>query len=309
MSPEPLHPVVFVGAGAVSRHLIPWFQQHGLVVSGIISQRLSSATSLQEAYDLSFSSSSLTSLPSSTQLIALAVPDKAIAEVAQQLAQLPFSWRHKTVLHFSGSMPASLLAPLADKGATILSFHPLQTFPSTHTPPSLKHIYVGIEGPPAGIDQGQQLARLLSWHPLILRPEVKPLYHLAATVASNFLVTLIALSTEIGQATGISEQTFRQMLYPLLLQTLKNLQQSAPEKVLTGPVARGDLPTIEQHLQLIKQQIPHLLPTISALIMETVRIAIRGHQLLPDEGDAILEAVDKSLYPDRENGGVNIQSN
>ena len=70
-----------------------------------------------------------------SDVVLIAVPDRAIAGVAAELAQLGGSeWRGKVVLHTSGALDSSALGALADAGAATGSIHPMQTFSSQSMP-------------------------------------------------------------------------------------------------------------------------------------------------------------------------------
>ena len=65
-------------------------------------------------------------------------------------------------------------------------------------------------------------------------------YHAAASIASNFLVTLEAAAERIAAAVGLE----REQLVPLVRATVENWARLGPERALTGPVARGDEATV-----------------------------------------------------------------
>ncbi|MGB9826630.1 MAG: DUF2520 domain-containing protein, partial [Desulfofundulus sp.] len=80
------------------------------------------------------------------------------------------------------------------------------------------------------------------------RAEDKPLYHAAACIASNYLVSLMHLATNLYGRFGLSQKQAFEALYPLVRGTINNIRRVGPVEALTGPVARGDVPTIAGHL-------------------------------------------------------------
>ena len=76
--------------------------------------------------------------------------------------------------------------------------------------------------------------------PVEIAERDRPAYHAAASIASNFLVTLEAAAERIGGAAGIE----RELLVPLVRATVENWARLGPERALTGPVARGDEVTV-----------------------------------------------------------------
>jgi hypothetical protein len=75
----------------------------------------------------------------------------------------------------------------------------------------------------------------------------KTLYHAAAVVASNYLVVLGSLGTELLEGIGLSSQESLELLLPLMQGTLDNMKKSGLD-VLTGPIARGDVEVVRRHL-------------------------------------------------------------
>ena len=88
----------------------------------------------------------------------------------------------------------------------------------------------------------------------------KSVYHAAAVMASNYVVTLAGCAVGLLVDAGLTEQQAQPMVLRMMSSSLDNLQQTThASQALTGPLARGDLNTIINHLQAIKS------PCISAL--------------------------------------------
>jgi predicted short-subunit dehydrogenase-like oxidoreductase (DUF2520 family) len=97
-------------------------------------------------------------------------------------------------------------------------------------------------------------------------------YHAAASIASNFLVTLEAAAERIAAGVGVD----REQLVPLVRATIENWARLGPERALTGPVARGDEVTIERQRAAIGEAAPDLLPLFDELVTATRALAARG---------------------------------
>jgi predicted short-subunit dehydrogenase-like oxidoreductase (DUF2520 family) len=100
------------------------------------------------------------------------------------------------------------------------------------------------------------------------------LYHAAAVFACNYLVTLMKMATDLWQTFGVSTPEATRALLPLLRGTLNNLENIGLPNCLTGPIARGDLGTINRHLEALEQSAPALLPTYRDLGLQTIPIAL-----------------------------------
>ena len=113
------------------------------------------------------------------------------------------------------------------------------------------------------------------------------LYHASAVVASNYLVTLLDLSLSLIKLAGMTGEDALRGLKPLIEGTISNVEKMGVQNALTGPIARGDILTIEKHLSEIESKAPRLLSLYRTLGLYTVEIA--------KEKGSISEAVLKRL--------------
>jgi len=183
-------------------------------------------------------------------LVLLAVPDAAIAEVAQRLEIGPW------VAHVSGA--TSLLA--LDPHTRRFSVHPLQTLTRERGAEQLDGAWAAVT---AETDEAREAARWLAdalgLRPFELADADKPLYHAGAAMASNFLVTLHAAAARLLEESHAPPEA----LVPLMTRTIEN------GFVLTGPIARGDWSTVEAHLRALEERAPDLVPLYRALAEAT----------------------------------------
>jgi predicted short-subunit dehydrogenase-like oxidoreductase (DUF2520 family) len=183
-------------------------------------------------------------------LVLLAVPDAAIAEVARQVPMGPW------VAHVSGATSLWALEPHSRR----FSLHPLQTLSSERGPEQLDGAWAAVT---AETDEPREVARWLAGElglrPFDLADADKPLYHAGAAIASNFLVTLHRAAARLLEESHAPPEA----LLPLMTRTIEN------GFVLTGPIARGDWSTVEAHLQALEQRAPDLVPLYRALAEAT----------------------------------------
>jgi predicted short-subunit dehydrogenase-like oxidoreductase (DUF2520 family) len=184
------------------------------------------------------------------ELVLLCVPDSAIASAATGVPTGPW------VAHVSGATPLSALDPHVRR----FSVHPLQTFTLARGPEQLDGAYAAVTADaPDALALGFELARVLGLEPFELDDGARPLYHAGAAIASNFLVTLYRIASELVAAAGAP----REGLVPLMRRTIDNGFE------LTGPIARGDWETVEAHVRAIREQAPRLEPVYRALAEAT----------------------------------------
>lgn len=288
-------PVAIVGAGAVGSTLAVCLAACEYDVRAVLSRGQDDAQALADRVGAPVAATEWAALPSEVRLVLLCVPDAAIATVADALAALDHPWGDSVVAHTSGALTSEALAPLAERGAAALSFHPMQTFTPETPPEAVRGIVVGVEGAETGVAAGRALAEAMGARPVVLSAEAKAQYHGAAALASNGLVALVAAVEELLQEAEVEADAIPEIVEPLLNQTWANVKARSPEAALTGPVARGDQTTIKAHIDAIQHSTPYLLPLYSALTTEMVRVAVRGGQIDSDTADALLETLQSAL--------------
>ena len=195
----------------------------------------------------------------------LCVPDAAIAQACSRIGRdAP-----PLVGHVSGATTLDALAAVREHDSTAFSLHPLQTFADGET---------AVEGAPAAIagaedealDFARDLAEALGMRPFEVAEEDRAAYHAAAAIASNLLVALEQSASDLLERTGIEDA--RELLAPLVLRTAANWAERGPA-ALTGPIARGDRPTVERHRAAIAETAPELLPVYDALAARAEAVA------------------------------------
>jgi predicted short-subunit dehydrogenase-like oxidoreductase (DUF2520 family) len=183
-------------------------------------------------------------------LVLLAIPDGAIAEVAREVPIGPW------LAHVSGATSLRALEPHVRR----FSVHPLQTLTRERGPEQLDGAWgaVTAENDEAR-EVGRWLAETLGLNPFDLADGDKPLYHAGAAMASNFLVTLHRAAARLLAESHAPPEA----LLPLMTRTIEN------GFVLTGPIARGDWSTVEAHLRALEERSPDLVPLYRALAEAT----------------------------------------
>lgn len=182
--------------------------------------------------------------------VLLCVPDAEIARAAEAVLPGPL------VGHCSG---ATDLSPLEPHEA--FSLHPLMTV--TAAGASFAGAAAAIDGAtPRALDYAAGLAHELGMEPIRIAAEDRAAYHAAACIASNFLVALEAGAERLAATAGVG----RSMLVPLVRATVDNWAELGGERALTGPVARGDLQTIERQREAVAERTPELMGLFDAFV-------------------------------------------
>jgi predicted short-subunit dehydrogenase-like oxidoreductase (DUF2520 family) len=189
--------------------------------------------------------------------VLLCVPDAEITRAAARIVPGPL------VGHCSGATDLSPLAPRER-----FSLHPLMTV----TPAGAVFAGAGaaIDGStPRARDIARRLAEQLGMTPVVVADSDRPAYHAAASIASNFLVTLEAAAERVAGTAGVP----RELLVPLVRATVENWAALGAARALTGPVARGDEATVDRQHAAIRERAPELLGLFDALVEATRTLA------------------------------------
>jgi len=241
----------------------------------------------------------LTSVASAA-IILLAVPDDQIQSVAQRVQSVCDPKKPPSLIHFSGLHPASIMQS-SDLPATLLSLHPLLPFANREKGyNALNQCPCAIESnTPQGILLGEELATAMGGIPFTVAADKKSLYHAAACISSNYLVTLIAMARDLFIHCGIESEHATPLLLPLMRAAFTNIEEFGVEQGLTGPIVRGDSGTVTQHLQQLKKDVPELLESYRALGIQTVIIGEKSQRLSSNRAADIKEILGQysSLQP------------
>ncbi|MEQ7124847.1 pantoate--beta-alanine ligase [Actinopolymorpha sp. B11F2] len=232
------------------------------------------------------------------EIVLICVPDRAIPDLARALAAAiqagstqteasqpgagpptcaqpastaqPAPRRPAYVGHVSGASGLDVLAAVG--GVQAFSLHPLQTIPRAEA--DLTGVPCAVAGATeAAAAVAEDLARRLGMRPFAVAEEHRALYHAAAVMASNFLVTLEEAAADLLARAGVADA--RATLAPLVRQTAANWSESGGA-ALTGPVARGDNTTVARHVEALQAHAPDLRPLYDLLTTHTRALADRA---------------------------------
>jgi predicted short-subunit dehydrogenase-like oxidoreductase (DUF2520 family) len=188
------------------------------------------------------------------ELVLLCVPDAAIAAVAAGVPIGPW------VAHVSGATPLADLAPHERR----FSVHPLQTFTRSRGPEQLDGAWAAVTGETGEArGAGRELAEMLGLRPFDLEDSQRTLYHAGAVFASNYVVALERAAALLFESAGAPPEA----LVPLMQRTIENGFE------LTGPISRGDWPTVEAHKAAIRDRRPELENLYETLAGATLALA------------------------------------
>jgi predicted short-subunit dehydrogenase-like oxidoreductase (DUF2520 family) len=232
-----------------------------------------------------------------SNLVILSISDDQLEKVSFKISGHG-DWQGKTVLHTSGVHNKNVLDALAQKGAFIGSFHPLQTFLGTEDGSSFRGITIGIEGDPMGVEHARHLANGLLAEPVEILSENKSLYHASAVMAGNAAITLMSVSEEMWEKAAGAGSGFKEAMGPLIRTSIQNALTKSQYIALTGPIVRGDVGTLREHFEAIAKRLPHLLTLYGSIATESVHLAVRSGRLPADQAVALLDTISDHIVRD-----------
>lgn len=171
-----------------------------------------------------------------TRLLVLAVPDGAVAELAQ--AVVPGD---AVVVHLAGSLTLDVLHP-HDRVASV---HPLVSLPdATIGAQRLRGAWFAVAGDE---EASTSVVDALGGRAVQVRDEDRVRYHATAAIAANHLVALLGQVERLATSIGVPLEAY----LDLARGALDNVTEVGAAAALTGPVARGDWATVARHLDAL----------------------------------------------------------
>ena len=245
--------VTIIGAGRLGGSFAFALVNASYNVKSIFSRNFNSSVNLSRKINNCFPSESIQKAVDNADVVFITTPDDAILSVAKSII-----WKSKCiVIHCSGSKTLEVLNPARDQGAQIGSLHPVQTFSGEiGNKESLKGVTFAIDGEDDVLDILRQLVLDLGGFPVKISPELRPLYHLSAFLACGGLVTLVSKASSLWESMGYNDSTGLKSLLPLIKKTIENIESKGTYESMTGPVNRGDISTISEHISAIRKQSP-----------------------------------------------------
>jgi predicted short-subunit dehydrogenase-like oxidoreductase (DUF2520 family) len=243
--------IAIVGAGNLAGALALSLRASGYRIEQIVSRE--PAASMRQARRLAreVEASAIQAARAKIQaeVVWFCVPDGAIAGAAQSLAGAA-NWDGKVALHSSGALASDELAVLQRRGAAVASVHPLMTF--VHgSRPSLVEVPFALEGDQRAVRAARAIVLNLRGQTFTIRKQQKQAYHAWGMFASPLMTALLAATERVAGAAGISRKAARKRMLPILRQTLANYARLGAPGAFSGPIARGDVATVEKHLSIL----------------------------------------------------------
>ena len=261
----------FIGAGPVGTAFAVNLSKRDYQIIGVFdvvreaAQRFADDVTGCQVYDKA------QELVDNADMVFITTPDDIIPRVAAEL-----KWRTgQSVVHCSGASTVHSLDSAREQGAMVGAIHPCQTFAGR------EQAIANLPGSTFAIESEEplkktltEIAKSLNGDLVYLTSEDKALYHAAACIACNYFCTLVDIATDLWQNFGKSKEEAAKAYIPLLQGSVNNIASIGFPGCLTGPIARGDVKTIQSHLVALEKYAPDILPLYRELGLKTIPIGI-----------------------------------
>ncbi len=272
MSYKDLTRINIIGAGKLGETLARDIVNHK--ISNILSICNKSYTSSQKVASRlkqATAYKAIQDLPSA-EITFITTPDDSITACANELANNKSIINGHIIIHCSGVLSSESLKCLQKKGCLTLSLHPMRSFTNLNS--TFNDTFCAVEGDINAIKIVKNLFKPLQLKIFDIDKINKASYHCGGVFASNYLIAILRQSQLCYQQAGIDSKLALNIATALSQSTLNNVNQSKSlTSSLTGPLARGDLQTIEKHLKVIKPNTKKLYQGLAINLLELTSLS------------------------------------
>lgn len=241
-----------IGAGKVGRTLARlWASNQTFQIQDVLNRSLESAQRAVTFIGEGNAVGAYADLrPADIYLIA--VLDDQIAACCEQLARSGNLSSESVVFHCSGALRSAELQAATLIGASVASIHPIRSFAAPEQVAlEFSGTYCGVEGDTRAVDILSEAFSAIGARMVTIDGDAKIFYHAAAVFACNYLTTLLDVAQQTYVQAGIPSEVALELMAPLVRETIGNVFRIGPAAALTGPIARGDLATVERQQSAI----------------------------------------------------------
>ena len=202
--------------------------------------------------------------------IIFSTPDGAIKNVWDSIDKDYL--QGKIIGHLSGSLSSDVFSGIEDYGAYAISIHPLFAFSDKESAyQQLNDVCFTLEGDSYAVSKWQCVLEKLGNASVEISKEVKPAYHAAASIVSNHVISVLHAGYKTLEMCGFSEAEARRFTSNLIRYNVEHVITDGCVDALTGPIERGDVGTVEKHLDVIDESFAGLYRVCGEQLLELAK--------------------------------------
>ncbi|MCP3679149.1 MAG: DUF2520 domain-containing protein [Gammaproteobacteria bacterium] len=263
-----------IGAGKVGQTIARLLViRHSATIHGVCNTSIATTTTAIKFIGQGQPFVSIADLPAA-DITFITTPDDDIQSCCEILSQNPQLKSSSIVLHCCGGLSSHILHAVKNKNCLIASVHPMRSF--TLPEISVKQYngtYCAIEGDDAAITVLSSLFKSIGSNTYQVDSDKKSAYHAAGVFAANYLVTIYHNALLCLQEAGVENNINTEIIINLMQGTINNISKvKSPRRALTGPIERGDVNLIAQHLTALDEN-RQLCQLYKTLALSTLDIA------------------------------------
>jgi predicted short-subunit dehydrogenase-like oxidoreductase (DUF2520 family) len=291
--------VAIIGAGRVGSSVGFLLNRAGYTIAAVAARTEESAEKAQAFIGSGIALTDPVQAAMRADVVFITTPDGVIQTVCNTIARGGGLREGALVVHTSGAHTRELLDSAREAAAYRAVIHPLQSIPSKEL--GIKNIpgsYFRIEADSEAVQDSRDLVKSLGgieldmpgWSPDKSSPA---LYHAGAVAVSNFFVALVDFGLRFYQSLGADKKEALKAVLPLIKGTLANIESVGIPDALTGPIARGDVETVRDHMSAMRKRAPELLGLYRELAKQTIIIAQQRRALSPEVLQELWDVVEQ----------------
>ena len=231
--------VTIIGSGNVATVFGKKILEAGHSILQVIGRNQQRAKFLADALGTT-SLTDIAGISSAADIYIFAVSDMSLTDLGKKV-----HFENKIAVHTAGSVSKEVLSKITSNYGVI---YPLQTLRKEIPSPENIPVLVDASNKPT-LRAITEFASSFSGYVGPADDAVRLSFHLAATIINNFTNHLLMLTENYC----LDQQIDFRHLAPLMEETVKRAFHFHPVLVQTGPAMRGDISTIQKHLEALAE--------------------------------------------------------
>lgn len=232
--------IVFIGSGNIAHFFAPLLHKKGHKIVQVYSRTIAHGKELSQLVNAELTDN-LNNISREADVYFLAIKDDALQEVAGQL-----KFKCNMAIHCAGAVSLDVIKDISDNRAVIWALYSVRK----NDLPKIDNVPLVVEANnEPSLATALSLAGDISEKVLQIGYRQREWLHLNAVLVNNFTNHLFSVAEQICKENDLPFD----FLYPIIFQTVTQIEHSSPQKSQTGPAIRYDEQTIQKHEELLKK--------------------------------------------------------